>query len=587
MDKRDFKTLKTALDSVSPHIYALRNDTVLFMLLDFRIIQLELAGDYKSAKDSIMRALEFGYRKDTTGKFYISAETHLGEWYMRVDSLAAAIPYLEEAYYLSRKNDTTQAIEICYSLATIFGKLKDYPGLKKYLDAGWQLIPGLKYERESYTAQFACNYVGYYSDMHNPDSAYYYYDLVKRDTTFVAPYLRAGLEWNITPVLIDQKQYEKAVRNQIYALAIVNQYAPLNPVLYNSVGKNLLLAGKNELAIKYADSALSINTNDKRWDIEAEAWRIKGEGLSNLGLYSLAYRAMDSAVVKWQIQTDSSLLKHIHELETQYQVKEKDDKIKSLAQLNAANEKINHLKNVIISALIGASILIGIIIFMWFRRRQTRNLLRETLLRQQLLRTQIEPHFIINTLSVLQAYILDIQTDKAVRYLRELSKLLHFSFQNARHPFISLDDEMAALQSYLELQVMQGEYNITYKFDIDSQLNDLEVFIPPMILQPFVENTLFHGFKGKSDRGIIDIVISKRGAVLHCLISDNGSGYSHHALSEGLITKSHATTIIADRLRILAKQTGQPAGVNIVSNDQTTGGSGTTVELIIPYRLTP
>jgi LytS/YehU family sensor histidine kinase len=202
-------------------------------------------------------------------------------------------------------------------------------------------------------------------------------------------------------------------------------------------------------------------------------------------------------------------------------------------------------------------------------------------LRQQLLRGQIEYHFLYRTVSELQEIIRKGDTDGAIRFVQELTRLFRLSLQNARQPFVPLKNELEALEGYLQLQqtIFRGQFD--YQIEVEGVAYQEDVLIPPMLLQPFAENAILHGFKDLKEKGRINICIKKTHSALHCMIEDNGRGFQGAEINADH-KRSLSTTINQERLAILSRQTKTAAKLTIVDK-KAEGERGVRVELIIPY----
>ena len=152
-------------------------------------------------------------------------------------------------------------------------------------------------------------------------------------------------------------------------------------------------------------------------------------------------------------------------------------------------------------------------------------------LEMQALRAQMNPHFIFNCLSSINRFILKNETKIASNYLTRFSRLMRMVLMNSQKPLIALDDELQMLEIYLEMERLRFknsfDYGITFLNVVDSD----NIFIPPLLLQPFCENAIWHGLMhlptgqaGKEGPGRLDIELSMQDNILHCIITDNGVG---------------------------------------------------------------
>ena len=138
------------------------------------------------------------------------------------------------------------------------------------------------------------------------------------------------------------------------------------------------------------------------------------------------------------------------------------------------------------------SILLGAIIF-YQKYRNVKSKNKNIVTEQKLLRSQMTPHFIFNSLSVLQGMILNNEDKKAVSYLSKFSKLLRITLENSRDKTVLLSEEITAVENYLALQNLENEAYL-YNINVDLTIDTTSFKIPPMLIQPFIENAIEHAF---------------------------------------------------------------------------------------------
>lgn len=160
---------------------------------------------------------------------------------------------------------------------------------------------------------------------------------------------------------------------------------------------------------------------------------------------------------------------------------------------------------------------------MWRRKHHKINA-RENNLRQQLLRGQIDSHFLYHAVNGLERLVQTGNTDDATHFIQRLAQLFRLSLENARQPFVPLENELDALTCYLKLQKALLVIQFDYHIDVEGITDQKAILIPPMLLQPFVENAILHGFDGQQEKGQLNIQVQKINKALHCIIEDNGSG---------------------------------------------------------------
>jgi len=268
----------------------------------------------------------------------------------------------------------------------------------------------------------------------------------------------------------------------------------------------------------------------------------------------------------------------VAEMGALYQIQAKDNSIERLNEdikLNTLKLERNKLTLVITALIILILLIVIFLFYSIYKQRKLKQEKENVQLQQQLLRTQMEPHFIFNTLSALQSFIRLDEKDEAIKYLNQFSRLLRSSLELSREKLVPLPQEIETLENYLSLQQMR--YNNIFRFSIDAPFtDDLDmVMLPPMLIQPFVENSILHGINLNDKQSFIEVNFTLHGKMLTVTIIDSGKAISekkpqnHQSLS-GIISK--------ERLQLLGKERNQTAGI---TQSKETGG-GTKVTLNIP-----
>lgn len=217
---------------------------------------------------------------------------------------------------------------------------------------------------------------------------------------------------------------------------------------------------------------------------------------------------------------------------------------------------------------------------------QIENQLLET--QQKALRLQMNPHFIFNSLNSIQSFILSKDIDQAVNYLSRFSQLMRMIMANSTESVIPLSDEILAINHYLEIEKLRFENKFSYTIHVAPEIDEEFTGIPPMTIQPYIENAIIHGLLHKSSKGRIDITFKIRGNSIHCIITDNGIGRAKAEeikKMSGLNQKSKGMMISKERLDIFNKNEHDIFSVKITDlKDDQGSPSGTKVELFIAYQ---
>jgi ligand-binding sensor domain-containing protein len=207
-------------------------------------------------------------------------------------------------------------------------------------------------------------------------------------------------------------------------------------------------------------------------------------------------------------------------------------------------------------------------------------------LEQEAARLQMNPHFIFNSLNSIQGFVSTNDPFQAKRYLAKFAKLMRLILENAREEFIPLQNEINILENYLELEKLTTqppfEFSITHDESVDAE----RIQIPPMMIQPFVENAIIHGIRKKETAGLISIHFKIEGDILNCIICDNGIGRKR-AAEINLKTRGHhkstAIPITRKRLEQYGNFRQVKAGVEITDMEENGNSVGTKVIVSTPF----
>lgn len=203
-------------------------------------------------------------------------------------------------------------------------------------------------------------------------------------------------------------------------------------------------------------------------------------------------------------------------------------------------------------------------------------------LRSQLLKAQLDPHFMYNALNSIQYFIMQNDTQSALGYLSKFSKLMRQVLENSVNETVPVADELKALSYYLDLEKMRFNNSFNYTIEVDETIDKENVEVPSMLLQPYVENAVVHGMLRKEKDGIIKLVLINQADSILCIIQDNGAGRITDKKSMSSGHKSRATEANLNRLALLQSGAGI---VTIDLKDEQGLPAGTRVEIQIPLSL--
>jgi len=210
-------------------------------------------------------------------------------------------------------------------------------------------------------------------------------------------------------------------------------------------------------------------------------------------------------------------------------------------------------------------------------------------LKMQALQTQMNPHFIFNVFSSIQELVFDEKNEQALRYIARFAKLIRFIFEKSNDLAIPVREEIKFIKLYLELERLRFEQKIDIQLDIAPELVDSENLVPPLLIQPIIENSFKHGLMHKEQDGILTIRLAPKNEGLQCLVRDNGVGRAKAQeytqwKEKGMAKRSSGLSITQKRLEILSAETQQEALFKITDLfDDQKQAAGTQTDLWIPF----
>lgn len=334
----------------------------------------------------------------------------------------------------------------------------------------------------------------------------------------------------------------------------------------------------NSKAMEYIHSAIQIQTNNQDRIKLPQSYDLLHTVLKKTGRFE---EALEAHLKKVQIK-DSILneqtLSRIEELQTRYQVVESEKEIAVLRSENQVQElKLiqNRLYFLIVTFIVGVLVWSG---WRYYRRRLIKAKLGALEIEQQLLRTQMNPHFTFNTLTSIQNYLLSAGKSKeGAYYLAKHAKMMRQILEFSRRSWISLEEEIAFLENYLGQQKMRHENKFHFNINLESSIDPALFFLPPMFLQPAVENAIDHGRIFEIPDGYLEIKFEEYNKGLNIKIIDNGIGRAEASRQQNK-PNSYSSEIIAQRIELLKKV----LQISIKYSVKDVSPRGTLVQLLIP-----
>jgi len=349
-------------------------------------------------------------------------------------------------------------------------------------------------------------------------------------------------------------------------------------------------------AINYLEESIVLSEKTGQIETRKEALKSLFTAYDKAGNFNLAFSvykdyveaAEKSALEREQgilanLELMQSLTKRLQRIDMLENQQELDDKtIDLLLQEQHITEKSLQQQRLIISSLAFGLILLLAAIYLVYRSSQQKRMANQ-LMALRSLRSQMNPHFIFNALNSVNSYISKSDDRSANKYLTDFSKLMRAVMENSKYDFVSLSSEIQILELYLKLEHHRFKDKFDYTFTIDPEIDQENIQIPPMLIQPYIENAVWHGLRYKEEKGYLKVSFED-GGNLKVVIEDNGIGRKRSLelkTKNQQAVKSTGLKNINNRLAIINQIHKTNLQVCIEDVDQTNqSGTRITIDII-------
>lgn len=535
--------------------------------------QNELALDYFS------KALAINIESKDTISISNSYE-NIGRVYKDLADYDKAISYQIKSVKIREEINYPRLVNNYTSLATVYQKLNDSINQFKYLEKAKFALSNNDNPDNFQLAILHNEIAGYYNARNNMDSALANYKKVafysEKDGWKRGMAVGYGNMAEVYSVFGETNKsiamHKKVLKLSIEiddCMGIAEEYLYLS-ILYQKTGN--------------IDSALFMANKSIQ---KTEDCELGHEKLSAYEFISQLYESIDKPsdalkyYKKFHALNDSiyNLEKQntITEIETKYETEKKEQQIELLSVENRIKNQRIRLGIAVIFVLVLAVLLI--VFLMTIRKRNAQ--MAQDDLKQKLFRSQMNPHFIFNALGSIQNYMYKNETKKAAQFLGNFASLSRSILKYSSEESINLEKEIETLTNYLELEKMRMKNAFEYEFIIDHDLETEFINIPPMMIQPFVENAIKHGLKETDKDGKITIEISDKIDFLEVIVLDNGIGFGNSEQNKDVNHESMATRIFNERMKHLKKKNKHIPDLSI-QNISKNENTGTKIHLFLP-----
>jgi len=335
-------------------------------------------------------------------------------------------------------------------------------------------------------------------------------------------------------------------------------------------------------SLELSEEIGSLDTQREAWDILSRAYEAEGQHAKALNAYKNYIQLRDS-IINNEVKNDIVRKEMAHEFERR-EMELKAEQAQRDADAAAALSRQRILKNSGIAIAI-VVLVAGVVTFLFYKRKRDadeKHKLAEFRLHQaenemDVLLLQMNPHFIFNSLNSINYFIDQNEKDKSTWYTTKFARLMRLTLENSRKKEISLASDLELLQLYLDLEALRLRNTFSYEIKVDEHIDPEHCLVPPMLLQPFVENSIWHGITGKAD-GKICVEVKRENGMLHYAVEDNGVGRQAAKTQTQSPKKSMGIQITSKRIELLNELRDKKASLRITDLAQ-----GTRVELSLQY----
>lgn len=518
----------------------------------------------------------------------------------------ALISHYEVLKYFD-KTDNPNATAVLNSIGVVHNLLGNHQDAEEAFRRSIEIAE--KADRKDALANAMSNLGDLYSDLDRLDEALTLFEQVLAYDESVNDQWGIGFQMsNIGYIYVKKENYQTALSYLLKGLAIRRQLGQNIHLCSNLilVGTAYRQMGKPSTALRYYTEAKAIAESIDARDYLYTCHVDMSKCYAALKQFEQAYAfSQTSATLRDSIYAQEKLDK-IQELTKRYENEKKEAQIALLSAENQLKDaSLSSEANTRKGLVLGLILLLIIGLLVWVgEKRKIRNQqlltekstkIREAEFRESLtdlelkaLRAQMNPHFIFNSMNSINRLILEEKNDQASHTLGKFAKLIRMILEYSEKKSISLAEELSMLDTYIQLESGRFKDRIAYEIQVDELLNPEEIEVPSMILQPFVENAIWHGLMHKEEgNGKLLIQIEARDTLLHCRIEDNGIGREKALELKNKTKSSHTSMAMAvtkERLSLLNKS-GLAELIRIIDlKDVSNRALGTRVELNIPLK---
>ncbi|CAM3643530.1 tetratricopeptide repeat protein [Flavobacterium gelidilacus] len=557
-----------------------------------------ILGDYKKALDNFILAKDIFEENNTSStkkevaQGLAKAYGSMGIVFSEQSNYAKALEfYLKSVKIYESLKDESKCSKIYNNIGVVYkSQNSDFKALEYFIKAQ-KIQDKLQDVNVGITLT---NIANIYLKQKSLDKASEYYTLAKKALE-KNPNPRALGEWynNMGLYYVEKNQDNEAIsswNNSIKTFQSIDDKFGLADT-YIFLGQFYLAKNQLDEAFQNTNKALTLATEINVLEQKAVSEKLLSEIYAKKGNSNLALEHFQKYSVAKDSLTNEENIRRSVEASMNYEFekkellqKEENDKRELLLKEEAKSSKLKLIFGALIALLLFG---IGFLIYNRTQLKKTLTLQKELAeYEQKALHLQMNPHFVFNCLGSISSFIVQNGTDSAIKYLSKFSKLMRLTLEYSKESLIPIDKEIESLQNYLELEQLRFNHKFNFNIQKSADIED-DVALPPLLIQPFVENAIIHGVIPKKEMGNITIDFSIKDDSLICTILDDGIGINQSKLNKEnsvVAHKSMALDIITKRLEMIASSTSKKATIEIEELTEENKITGTKVILHLPLQ---
>lgn len=566
--------------------------------------------DYAASNDYAQQAVNLA-KQTGDKKLYVLSLSALGNSYNLLADYPKAINcYLTQLRLVEQMHDIAYKAKVLGNIGVVYYYLKKYPDALKYYNLCLNTLEQL---HDKLWIPAALNNIGaVYMDMGDYSRVIDYNQkalVLNRENKSIKGEANALADMSVA--YTHMNRYREAFDCLDSAMAIFQKIGAKNNLsigagqmasLYMDAPASVLIrrgsspAKRLAEAKKWQQKAIQLATHTKNINNEADQWKNMSRVLERRQDYKgalLSYR--NYTALKDSIFNDKKR-QELTRLNIQYDFDKKEAALKvkhiqeqTRAQAEIARQKV--IRNA--SIIIGLALIVfgGITLVFYERRKHAKEQLKEVALKARMaetelkaLRSQLNPHFIFNSLNSISDYIGRHDKVTADLYLVKFAKLMRKILENSEHQMISLANDLETLELYMQLEALRLDNKFRYKIEVEERIDSENTLVPPMLLQPFVENSIWHGISPKNGGGNIIVKAMIHDDMIEYIVEDDGIGREQSSKlkleMKRPARRSFGIKAIQSRINMINESRQNKAQVELTDLEE-----GTRVSIKIPYEL--